>query len=80
MCGQDLRSLGMSRSISYVVSCQNFGDCEGLCYIGNGVGSDWFSENMTLANRVTGARRPREGKEEREVKMPKVVVRGSGTF
>jgi hypothetical protein len=24
-------------------------------YIGNVVGSDWFSENVTLANRVSGA-------------------------
>ena len=31
-------------------------------YIGNGVGGDWFSENMTLANRITGAWRTREGK------------------
>ena len=61
MYGQDLRSSGMLRSISYVVSCRNFGDCEVRCYIGNGVGSDWFSENVTLANRVTGAWRTREG-------------------
>jgi len=26
-----------------------------LGYIGNGVGGDWFSENVTLANRVSGA-------------------------
>jgi hypothetical protein len=30
--------------------------------IGNGVDGDWFSENMTLANRVTGAWRPRKVK------------------
>jgi len=30
-------------------------------FIGNGVGSDWFSANLTLANRVSGACRTRKG-------------------
>jgi hypothetical protein len=30
-------------------------------YIWNGVGSDWFSANVTLANRVSGACRTRKG-------------------
>ena len=49
-------------------------------YLGNGVGGDWFSENMTLASRVTGAWWAWEGKEERELKTSKVAVRGSDTF
>ena len=41
-----------------------------LRYIRNGVGSDWFSEKVTLSNRVTGGSRTwkREG-EERELSM-----------
>ena len=31
------------------------------CYIGNGVDSDWFSANVKLANRVSGACRSRKG-------------------
>jgi hypothetical protein len=65
---------------AYIVSCRNFEDCEVRSYVRNGVGGDWFSENMTLANGVTGAWWTREGKEEREVKTPKVAVRVSGTF
>jgi hypothetical protein len=39
-------------------------------YIGNGVGSDWFSEKLTLPNRVTGACRAwKWEEEERELSM-----------
>ena len=33
-------------------------------YIENGVGSDWLSENVTLANRVNVAWRTRKGEGE----------------
>ena len=35
-------------------------------YIGNDVRSDWFSENLTLANRVSGAWWALEGGKEKK--------------
>ena len=38
-------------------SRKNAGNTYVHSYIGNGVGGHWFSENVTLANRVSGVRR-----------------------
>jgi hypothetical protein len=40
-------------------------------YIGNGVSSDLFSENVTLASRVTGAWRTRKEEGRKEGKRKK---------
>jgi hypothetical protein len=32
----------------------NAGNTYVRSYIGNGVGGDWFSENVTLSNRISG--------------------------
>lgn len=60
-----------------------------LCiYVGNGVGSDWFLENVKLARRVSGACQSRRGGKERkevnfrsgcsEVKRPRNKRRPAG--
>jgi len=39
-------------------------------YKGNGLGSEWFLESVTLANRVRGVWRTWKGKKRKEVRLP----------
>jgi len=44
--------------------------------MGNGVGSDWFTENMMLANKISDVRR---GKEKKQADLPRSALRYNGS-
>jgi len=45
--------------------------------MGNGVGSDWFAENVMLANKISDVRR--RGKEKKQADLPRSALRYNGS-